>query len=54
MGDFNDDNVVDDMDAALLAANWQGDSSAAVPEPGTLALLATGLIGLLATWRKRK
>ena len=30
-------------------------NAAATPEPGTLALLAAGLVGLLAcAWRKRK
>ena len=30
-------------------------TTSAIPEPGTLTLLATGLIGLLAyAWRKRR
>ena len=42
-------NDVDAFDNIHLA------SAAAVPEPGTLALSATGLIGLLCyAWRKRK
>ena len=55
MGDFNGDDVVNDADATLLVANWQVTSSATVPEPSALALLANVLIGLLAcVWRKRK
>ena len=64
MGDANHDGVVNGLDLDLLRANVGlpqlaggslGDVSAAeVPEPGTLALLAAGLIGMLAyAWKKR-
>ena len=47
MGDFNDDGVVNDVDATLMASNWTGAPLAGVPEPGLIALLLSGLIGLL-------
>ena len=47
-GDFNGDGKVDDQDATLLAANWQstGNSSASVPEPGMMVILAGSLLVL--------
>jgi hypothetical protein len=63
-GDANYDGVVDGLDRDLVLAHTgmpptAGMSAAAgvtpVPEPGTLALLATGLLSLLAfAWRKRQ
>jgi fibronectin-binding autotransporter adhesin len=63
-GDFNYDGSVNVADLTALLNNYNksiGGSvaaivgSTAVPEPGTLALLAAGLLGLLVyAWRKRK
>jgi T5SS/PEP-CTERM-associated repeat protein len=58
-GDFNGDGTVDISDLSSLLANYDvtytaGAGIRAVPEPGTVALLAAGLVGLLAyAWRKR-
>jgi autotransporter-associated beta strand protein len=63
-GDANGDGVVDGRDRDIvfahaglssLAAGLPAAGSTPAPEPGTLALLAAGLIGLLVSaWRKRK
>ena len=44
-GDFNNDGYVNDIDAALLSANWHSGvtgGNAAVPEPGMLSLFVLG------------
>jgi hypothetical protein len=56
-GDFNADGTVNGGDLNIVLSNYNQHQSvgAAVPEPGTLALTAMGLLGLLTcVCRKRK
>jgi threonine dehydrogenase-like Zn-dependent dehydrogenase len=49
-----DDLTYDGTFASFTATGLSGYAMTAVPEPGTLALLAAGLFGLLAyAWRRR-
>ena len=53
MGDFNSDDVVNDKDAAIMAAHWTaGGGGGSVPEPGTVVLLLSA-IATLWFWRRR-
>lgn len=51
-GDANNDGVVNSADLDIVRANWGATAAAAVPEPGSLALLAV-LGALLAALRRR-
>jgi len=54
-GDFNEDGWVDDLDASILAANWAyTGGAAAVPEPGSLALVLLGLAGVCSLRLQRR
>jgi hypothetical protein len=54
-GDFNRDGNVNDADAAILAAHWgEGVGEGAVPEPGSLALLAGIAVMGMVYLRRRK
>ena len=44
---FNGDNAVNDGDLSMLLSHWSGDNNAAVPEPGTLAMLAIGAMAII-------
>ncbi len=55
-GDFDGDGAVTDVDATIMATNWHVDVaavSAAVPEPGMVALLAGLALGF-ALYRRGK
>ena len=58
-GDFNGDGKVDINDLTIVLTNYNrsmvSSNPSSVPEPGILALLATGLVGMLThAWRKKK
>jgi hypothetical protein len=57
-GDFNGDGTVNgaDLNTVLSNYNMTAPVAASVPEPGTLGMLALGVLTVLASkgWRKRK
>ena len=56
-GDLDGNGTVNGADLNIVLSNMGGQTAVAgaVPEPATLALLFTGLLGVLAYgWRKRR
>ena len=54
-GDFDGDGDADDADATIMAVNWGVGVPAAVPEPGTLALLLSAVGSVfLVFYRQRR
>ena len=60
VGDVNHDSIVNSQDLAVVSSQWlqtSGGSPAlasAVPEPGSFALLAMGLLGMIGVRRYRR
>jgi len=53
-GDFNYDGAVDAADYDLFYTSLQALHPEQIPEPGSLALVAMGVTGLLLRWRTRR
>ena len=52
-GDFNRDGAVNELDATILASNWQLTSGASVPEPASLVLIASAMLAVIVIRRRR-